>query len=346
MTNKYRSPIGCDLHRYTAYCPMSQGVQRYTYSSSFKHDTPIEVLLTSGSPPIVLEDPGDSPACPVRVNDRITEVFTKYDNALKRNKNILLKGDKKFYYYMKSLKESEPHRIIQLATDRKRKDGGISKAFGGFDSLDETIEWLSLRKEVPSHYYEVIQEGRVYRPYLDLDMNDTSDDEALKALSDIIDGFIHVLDSQFDIELTAEDFLVCRSIYSTGGKNSFHVIVPYCFFSDIKVLRKCIDVLKEAVEPECKKYIDTSVYANNKQLRLLGSNKLGKPYNEGVKELLGSWKYHGDPIESKIPETFEESLRKTFICGDPTDDDKILEHVNDAESREDSTNNDSEPPIQ
>jgi hypothetical protein len=151
------------------------------------------------------------------------------------------------------------------------------RIFGVFDSF---IDFIMLSNKLPEHekcFFEVIFGEFPCKPFFDIDMPrnpDIDDEYAIKYIERFILNVCQTFKRLFKIDLNiAHDI----RLYTSHGpaKYSFHVVITnYCLANHIQVAELCKKVI-DISDDEDKPYIDSGIYTEIRQFRLVGSRKKG-----------------------------------------------------------------------
>jgi hypothetical protein len=209
----------------------------------------------------------------------------------------------RFYWRLQDCSSSNPGRNFIVAYDRGSE--AKRKLYAAFTDLSEFVEWCCHQTDSSYlHYYEVLMTDAWIKPFLDLDITETTyreyhqdPDDSLNLdefnqfgeiiYEQVITVIQMVWRSLFHHELNLNDILRCVS--PGPGKCSFHLIMPYHKVDSIKkVLRFRNQVYTGCVgsgittprgkligPEEWSKYLDRQPYGTNQLLRMFGSTKRG-----------------------------------------------------------------------
>ena len=184
-----------------------------------------------------------------------------------------------FPNYFKKLQDCDKTEYV-IAQDVNEAG---AKRFICFDTYEQFKDFY--QNETKKNYYEVIQNEKASKLYIDLDIKNTSLSNAQLVLMQIINN----IQSFTKLFINYE----CEPIVSEAHsetKKSYHIVFPEIILVN-QVQRKIFsDKFSEYLPENIRQFFDKSVYSKNRCYRLLGSSKYGQerplePFNNHSNKL-------------------------------------------------------------
>lgn len=172
--------------------------------------------------------------------------------------------------------------VVCQSTEKGRR-------FRLFNNYLELNKFLNPEKN--KNLYEVILGEYAQKPHFDIDIPDQSVNGE-EVISDLVKSIQNAFKIHFSLELKLEDILLYTS---TGSKikQSYHLLINKVCQSSNEECKRLYEIVIEFIKPEFKEFIDSAVYSNRQQFRLLGNSKFG---SDRVKIFLPIWNFNGKNI--------------------------------------------------
>lgn len=154
----------------------------------------------------------------------------------------------------------------------EEKEKGFRQFFH-FKSHSLFVDFYENVKE--KHFYEYILKDRPVVPYMDLDIITDNKHDVLNIVYDI--------SKQFESFMRERNLEISNCVISKSKlkhrnnefKHSYHIVYPYAHFKNIQTLLFVIQLFISKCN-KYEQYIDTSIYATNKSIRILYSSKVNE----------------------------------------------------------------------
>lgn len=166
------------------------------------------------------------------------------------------------------------HENYRLLTGHEINEKGDRK-FIQFKDVNAFLNYYNKVKN--KYFYEYYTEHHKIKPFFDLDIYTNNPNEDGLACTDIVHQTFKLFMEKKGYNLSEPMIATSptKKINKNEYKMSYHLFYHKFYFKNITI---CKNIIKEFINeyPEMKKYVDLSVYANGKNLRMLYSIKRGE----------------------------------------------------------------------